>query len=168
MMLSIDLPPIPKALDVNHGRRNGLARAAAVRRARGVGRIAALDAMLRLGIRRGEFRPRFVWLVTGWRGHRVDYDNRLANVKAYQDGVFDALGVNDNEVVAGCSSVRHLPKGLAGRHLAMRLHLFEFLGEFLGALRSMDVDAEVEQVRTGGFLPGFAGQIVGEELRSRD
>ena len=166
MILTIELPPVDKRLDVNHGKRNGLARASAVKKTRSMGRILALEAMQRVGLSRGQMRPRFVWLVTNWRGHRVDYDNRLANIKAFQDGIFDALGANDNEVVAGCSSVRHLPKEHADRHLTMRLMLFEYLGEFLGALRSLDVDADVEPVRKGdSFLPGFAGGVVGDTIR---
>ena len=166
MILTIELPPVDKRLDVNHGKRNGLARASAVKRTRVAGKLLALEAMQQMGVSRGQMRPRFVWLMTNWRGHRVDYDNRLANIKAYQDGIFDALGANDNEVVAGCSSVRHLPKELADRHLTMRLMLFEYLGEFLGALRSMDVGQELEPVRKNDeFAPRFAGEIVGKEVR---
>lgn len=166
MILTIELPPVDKRLDVNHGKHNGLARASAVKKTRSMGRILALEAMQRIGLSRGQMRPRFVWLMTNWRGHKVDYDNRLANIKAFQDGIFDALGANDNEVVAGCSSVRHLPKELADRHLTMRLMLFEYLGEFLASLRSMDVGQELELERKNdGFAPRFAGEIVGKEVR---
>ena len=137
MMLVVDLPPVPRELDVNNGKRDGRARAGAVKRAREQARVLALRAMQKAGVKRGVFHPRFVFLVTFWRGHRVDYDNRLANIKAYQDGVFDVLGADDNEVCTGCSSVVHLEREQAGLHLSMRLQLFDVREEFLLAISQL-------------------------------
>lgn len=137
MMLVIDLPPVPRELDVNNGKRDGRARAGAVKMARGQARGLALRAMQKAGVKRGEFHPRFVYLVTFWRGHRVDYDNRLANVKAFQDGIFDMLGADDNEVCTGCSSVVHLDKEHARFHLSMRLMLFDDWEEFLQVISQL-------------------------------
>lgn len=136
MVLCIDLPPIDKRLDANSGQHNGLARAGAVKKARGLAHVLTLDVMRKRGIQRGEFCPRYVWLLTHWRGHRVDYDNRLASIKAYQDGVFRALGVDDREVCSGVSTVVHLDKGEEKQHLSMKLLLFESLADFQNALRS--------------------------------
>lgn len=134
MILCIDLPPIDKRLDVNAGQHNGLARAGAVKKARGLAHALTLEVMQRHGVKRGEFCPRFAWLLTYWRGHRVDYDNRLASIKAYQDGVFRALGVDDREVCSGVSTVVHLGKGEEKQHLRMILLLFDKLAEFQNAL----------------------------------
>lgn len=179
MILTIELPPVNKKLDVNHGVFHRLGRSGAVKQARSVGKRMALEAMSRQGVRRGEYRPRFAWLVTYWYQYRVDYDNRLANVKAYQDGVFEALGVDDREVCTGVSSVYHLPKAQRQRHLTMQLMLFETLEEFLLNMRTCArflsngegygcLEAKGAEVCNDEFLPGFAGGIVGTEIRRSD
>lgn len=134
MNLTVELPPIDRRLDVNNGNWNRLARANAVKKARSLASLLTLEAMMAAGIQRGKMQPRFVLVTTNWYRHRVDYDNRLANVKAYQDGVFDAVGANDKEVIAGCSVLRHLPKGRACEHLSVSMQLFEERAEFLAAL----------------------------------
>lgn len=134
MNLTVELPPIDRRLDVNNGNWNKLARACAVKKARSLASLLTLEAMMNAGVKRGHMKPRFVLVTTNWYRHRVDYDNRLANVKAYQDGVFDAVGANDKEVVAGCSLLRHLPKGRACDHLSVCMQLFEERAEFLAAL----------------------------------
>lgn len=134
MNLTVELPPIDRRLDVNNGNWNRLARANAVKKARSLASLLTLEAMMNAGIQRGKMKPRFVLVTTNWYRHRVDYDNRLANVKSYQDGVFDAVGANDKEVIAGCSVLRHLPKGRASEHLSVRMQLFEERAEFLAAL----------------------------------
>lgn len=134
MNLTVELPPIDRRLDVNNGNWNRMARANAVKKARALASLLTLEAMMNAGIQRGAMKPRFVLVTTNWYRHRVDYDNRLANVKAYQDGVFDALGANDKEVLAGCSALRHLPQGRACDHLTVRMQLFEDREEFMQAL----------------------------------
>lgn len=134
MILSVNLPPIDRRLDVNHGKANKLARASAVKKARSLAALLTVEAMVAAGVKRGQLKPRYVLLVTNWYRHRVDYDNRLANFKAYQDGIFDALGANDKEVCAGCSVLRHLPRGMASEHLCVTAQLFEAQEEFMLAL----------------------------------
>lgn len=134
MNLTVELPPIDRRLDVNNGNWNRLARANAVKKARSLASLLTLEAMMNAGVKRGQMQPRFVLVVTNWYRHRVDYDNRLANVKAYQDGVFDAIGANDKEVLAGCSVLRHLPKGRSCEHLSVCMQLFETREEFMLAL----------------------------------
>lgn len=134
MILSIKLPPIDRRLDVNHGKANKLARASAVRKARSLAALLTVEAMIAAGVKRGQLKPRYVLLVTNWYRNRVDYDNRLANFKAYQDGIFDALGANDKDIVAGCSVLRHLPQGQACEHLHLTAHLFESREEFVNAM----------------------------------
>lgn len=137
MTLTIKLPPVDRRLDVNHGRANKLARASAVRKARSLAALLTVEAMIAAGVKRGQLKPRYVLLVTNWYRNRVDYDNRLANFKAYQDGIFDALGANDKDIVAGCSVLRHLPQGMASEHLHLTAHLFESREEFVLALGEM-------------------------------
>lgn len=134
MILTVKLPPVDRRLDVNHGRANKLARASAVRKARSLAALLTVEAMVAAGVKRGQLQPRYVLLVTNWYRNRVDYDNRLANFKAYQDGIFDALGANDKDIVAGCSVLRHLPQGQACEHLCVTAHLFEEHEEFVNAM----------------------------------
>lgn len=140
MVLSVNLPPIDRRLDVNHGKANKLVRAGAVRKARSLAALLTLEAMMNAGVSRGQMKPRFVLVVTNWYRHRVDYDNRLANFKAYQDGIFDALGANDKDVCAGCSVLRHLPRGMASEHLCVTAQLFETSEEFVKALEEMQYE----------------------------
>lgn len=81
MILSVNLPPIDRRLDVNNGNWNKLARAAAVKKARSTASLLTLEAMMNAGVKRGQMKPQFVLVVTNWYRHRVDYDNRLPTLK---------------------------------------------------------------------------------------
>lgn len=96
MRLTIILPPIPRACDRNHG-KNGIAAAGENKRARLIGKMKAVEAMVKQGVKRGELIPRRLWLYRFEQGRSVkDWDNIAAGFKRYQDGIFDALGWGDD------------------------------------------------------------------------
>lgn len=132
MKLILEFPREPKECNPNctsfyHAKRR------AVKHARDVGRLYAEEAMRRAGITPGTMQPRYLYLLTRWFGHNTDVDNALASMKAYQDGVFDALQANDREIVCAASAkVRCEGKG---GHKTHRYALCETEEEFFDEIR---------------------------------
>lgn len=97
MTLEIILPPAPRACDRNHGKA-GIAAAGANKRARLIAKLRTLEAMRKQGVDRGAFKPKYMCLTFLDATGRLDADNAVATFKHYQDGIFDALGVDDRNV----------------------------------------------------------------------
>lgn len=97
MTLEIILPPAPRACDRNHG-KFGILAAGAIKRARLIARVKMRGEMERAGLVRGGFTPQYMHLATYDKTGRMDVDNCVATYKHYQDGLFDALGVNDKSI----------------------------------------------------------------------
>lgn len=126
MKLILELPREGEGCNPNRARcMHRFAQAADAKQARTVGRLYALQEMRRAGIAHGEFCPRVAVLVTFWRGHDIDVDNAAACIKAYQDGIFDALGANDREILAILSVKMHTED--RAKHRCKELWLFDDL-----------------------------------------
>ena len=150
MKLVIELPPPPKALDRNHGTGNWKAKTGKVRQARSNAGLAALE-QLRRGPRLPKgWKPAYLHVTTYWYGHRVDVDNALANVKAYQDGIMKVLGADDRELQEGHSVVMHLPQELKEYHRWVRYVLTDDWGEFDLEIRGAHTAGSDNGLRDGG------------------
>lgn len=124
MILTIDLPREGDGCNPNRARcLHRFRQAADAKHARTVGLLYAQQAMRDEGIAPGTFVPRVVLLTTFWNGHDVDVDNTAACIKAYQDGIFDALGCNDRGIVALLSMKRWT--ALKEHHRCKRITLYD-------------------------------------------
>lgn len=124
MMLTIDLPREGDGCNPNRGRcLHRFRQAADAKHARTVGLLYAQQAMREEGLQPGVFVPRVALLTTFWHGHDVDVDNASACIKAYQDGIFDALGTNDRGLVVLLSMKRWTV--LKEHHRCKRLVLYD-------------------------------------------
>jgi hypothetical protein len=110
LALYVDIPGvIPDCLSPND-RCERHAKSEAVRMAREVARLSALEGISRKSWvaplpASGEIAMR--WTVFLGKGEKQrDLDNQIARLKAYTDGIFDGLGANDRRVVE--VSVRQL------------------------------------------------------------
>lgn len=138
MKMIVMLPPPPRGLDVNHGLGARWWKTRDVKQAHASAGVRAREAMHRAGIARGEYHPRYVHIVTFWRGAHKDYDNALASCKAYQDAIFDKLGANDREIICGASTLCHTETD-AERGM-VRYALFDDRSEF-----QFDVDEMLDR-----------------------
>lgn len=129
MILTIDLPREGAGCNPNTARcLHRMRQAADARHARTVGRLYAQQAMRLEGIAPGTFKPKVALLTTFWHGHDVDVDNAAACIKAYQDGIFDALdGANDRDIVVLLSMKRWTV--LKEHHRCKRLRLYDDVQE---------------------------------------
>lgn len=125
MKLEIELPREGDGCNPNTARcLHRFRQAADAKHARTVARLYTQQAMQQYGFVKGEFHPRYAVLVTWWNGHDVDVDNAAACLKAYQDGVFDALGCNDRGLLALLSVKAHA--NCKQMHKTKRLILLDF------------------------------------------
>jgi len=93
--LSVWLPWPVAALSPN-SRSHWSVKALAVKNARHDARILAMDAMKAVPVVYLPYEiPVLVTFVPNRKLHAYDYDNAQASLKAYSDGIADALGVND-------------------------------------------------------------------------
>lgn len=150
MFLMIELPREGEGCNPNRARcLHRFAQAADAKHARTVGRLYAQQAMRRKGVERGAFCPKVAVLVTFWRGHDIDVDNAAACIKAYQDGIFDALGANDREVLAILSAKVHTED--KAKHRCKELWLFDEADKAQNLMQSVLVDAmRAAKMRKGG------------------
>lgn len=96
MKLEIILPPAPRGCDRNNG-KIGIAASKPHRQARYIAKMRTLEAMRDQGVRAGE-TPLFMKLTVFDKTGKMDLDNAVATYKHYQDGIFDALEVNDRNI----------------------------------------------------------------------
>lgn len=149
MMLDILLPREGEGCNPNRGRcLHRFRQAADAKEARTLARLLTLEQMRRKGVAAGEFTPRFAVLVTFWNGHNVDVDNAAACMKAYQDGVFDALGTNDRGLLSLFSVKMWTPD--RAMHRKKQLALFDDemeANEIMARMLPMAAQAEAERGR---------------------
>lgn len=93
MAILLDLPWPHKHLSPN-ARPHPMARARAVKNARGIARTLTMPQARKHGpLGEGEIRFAVTFNPPGNYGY--DDDNLMASIKAYRDGIADALKVND-------------------------------------------------------------------------
>ncbi len=140
MMLMIKLPREGDGCNPNRGRcLHRFRQAADAKHARTVGRLYAQQAMQDAELRPGAFTPRVALLETYWSGHDLDVDNAAACIKAYQDGIFDALGANDRELQAILSVKFHTD--VKQMHRCKTLLLFDNAAEAAAHFARRTADA---------------------------
>lgn len=155
MILTITLPREGKGCNPNEARRmHRMQQAADAKAARACGYWRAEEAMRAAGVTRGGFRPCAALLVTFWHGRPIDVDNAAACLKAQQDGIFDALGVDDRSLRALLSVKIH---DVRREHKEKDLFLFDTEEDFLNVAgaairqaREMEPAEKKQQKKKGG------------------
>lgn len=92
-MICVELPWPHKDLSPN-ARPHRMAKARATKKARADAKAVASSQARRVVIEPKPVRVRVTFSPPGRHGY--DDDNLMASVKAYRDGIADALGINDN------------------------------------------------------------------------